>query len=81
MSAPSESKSATTATQDINPSQMSYSFGKPLTEEEFLKLKASNPSVRTISAPINIPSRGDLREKLQKKIRDSQQQRSVVPKK
>jgi len=71
-----------TDTQNIMPSQMSYSFGKPLTEEEFLKLKANNPSVRTISCPIEIPARGsrdEMQEKLRQKIRESQVQRSPAP--
>lgn len=73
------SGSSDTSVRDIHPSQMSYTFGKPLTEEEFRKLKASNPSVRTISAPIQIPTREDLQDRLRKKILDSQSQRSPAP--
>lgn len=57
---------------------MSYSFGKPLTEEEFRKLKASNPSVRTIPVSLDSTTGSDLQAKLREKIREKAQDRQRV---
>lgn len=62
--------------RDIAPSQMSYSFGKPLTEEEFRQLKAKDPNVRTISVPLE--SNVDLHAKLRDKIREKSQARQRI---
>lgn len=44
--------------------QMTFSFGKPLTEEEFQELKRKNPSVTSVKAP-NVPRKKDAETRVE----------------